>query len=201
MNIIYLLKNTVNDKLYVGQTWVPLKERWNNGYGYLGSNKVNAAILKYGKDKFYYEVLTVCSTQEIADYWEVYFIKVFDSVKGGYNIAEGGKSVMLGRKHSDESKAKMSQSHKGNTAHLGKQHSAETKKKLSDATVTQIKERGHPSLGRKHSDDSRQKISEAMSGCLPNSGSFKIGQSDERHRNRMGKTWKVIGGKRVWSDK
>jgi hypothetical protein len=77
----------------------------------------------------------------------------------------------------------------------------ETRKKISSATIDQIKERGHPSLGYKHSDESKQKISNAMKNCLPNSGSFQSGQNDVRCKNRLGKTWKVIEGKRIWSDK
>src|ERR1700686_4527969 len=124
LNTIYILKNKINDKVYIGQTWKLLKDRWNNGNGYLGSHKIERAIKKYGKDNFYYEILTFCSTQKCADIIESFFIKKYNSINNGYNITIGGvKGVMTGRKHSEKSKNKMSESHKGNTAHLGKPHS------------------------------------------------------------------------------
>jgi group I intron endonuclease len=164
LNVIYVLKNTANNKVYVGQTWLSLKDRWNNSHGYSSSLKINNAIKKYGKNSFYYEVLTVCGTQETADYWETFFIQKHDSINKGYNIAIGGSSVMRGRKHSKESIDRMSESHKGNTAHLGKLHSKESRKKISEATIKQIKENGHPSFGRKHSEESIQKMSKNRSG-------------------------------------
>lgn len=200
MNTIYALKNKINSKVYIGQTWKSLKERWNNGHGYIGSHKIHNAIKKYG-DKFYYEVITFASTQETADALESFMIEKFNSVICGYNISLGGsKLVMHGRKHTKESKDKMSVSHIGNTAHLGKKHSDETKKRLSEATTKQIEQNGHPSTGRKHSIDSLKKMSDALKGKPANSGSFIKGVIDNRNRNRLGKTWKMIDGKRVWSD-
>jgi dissimilatory sulfite reductase (desulfoviridin) alpha/beta subunit len=65
---IYLLKNTANSKVYVGQTWSSLEERWNNGHGYDGSRHLSYAIKKYGREKFYYEILGLASSQAVADY-------------------------------------------------------------------------------------------------------------------------------------
>jgi group I intron endonuclease len=201
LNTIYILRNTLNDKVYIGQTWFSLKERWNNGNGYSSSLKINNAIDKYGKNNFYYEVLTLCGTQETADFWEMFFIQKYDSINNGYNIATGGNSVMRGRKHTKKSLDKMSESHKGNTAHLGKPHSKDSKKKISEATINQIEQDGHPSLGHKHSKETVEKISKSLKGRSHNSGSFKSGTNDSRNRNRLGKTWKMVNGIRVWSDK
>src|SRR5271166_766614 len=74
INTIYLLKNKVNEKVYVGQTWTSLPTRWRSGWGYIGSTHLYNAIQKYGSDQFYYETLMFCGTQETADYWEQYFI-------------------------------------------------------------------------------------------------------------------------------
>lgn len=46
--IIYILKNTENIKVYVGQTWKTLKDRWNNGHGYAGCPHISNAIKYYG---------------------------------------------------------------------------------------------------------------------------------------------------------
>jgi len=109
--LIYILCNSVNNKVYVGQTWRTLKERMGTGYN--GCAHLARAIKKYGIDKFYYEVMCIANTQEIADYWEQYFIKKFDSTNKnkGYNLRDGGANGTF----SLESKQKMSQAHLGST--------------------------------------------------------------------------------------
>lgn len=168
--IIYKITNSINSKVYVGQTWQTLSERWNSGHGYVACIHLNKAIKKYGTDKFQHILLTVCSTQEAADYWEDYFIKHYDSTNRnfGFNIKNGGSHG----KHTEESKNKISEAHKGKLhseetknklsemqmGHIvsketkskmseskkGHVVSNETKKKMSEATKRQIKERGHP---------------------------------------------------------
>ena len=159
LNIIYVLKNTKNNKVYVGQTWWSLKDRWNNGHGYINCLKLENAMQKYGKESFYYEALTFCATQKAADYWEQYFIQKYNRIAKGYNISTGGKSIMLGRKHSKESIAKMSKSHIGSRAHLGKSHSKETKEILRKASTG-----NKNSLGRILSQESKDKISKSNMG-------------------------------------
>lgn len=90
---VYLLKNRCNTKLYIGQAWQSLDARWRIGYKYC--QKIYNAINFYGKDKFYYEILTFCATQETANYWEEYFINKYDTINSGYNIRLGGKNTQL----------------------------------------------------------------------------------------------------------
>jgi hypothetical protein len=49
--IIYKLINRVNGKLYIGQTWQSLKDRWENGCGYyccpISQATVNRSIKYY----------------------------------------------------------------------------------------------------------------------------------------------------------
>jgi group I intron endonuclease len=183
--LIYLLTNTLNNKVYVGQTWKTLAQRF--GYGYKGSLHIFNAINKYGKENFRYTILTVCSTQKIANYWEDYFIVKYDSINTGYNIKNGGSKG----KHSEETKKKMSESHSGENHHLyGKSHSDETIKKMSDIKIGKVfteehktnlakakigKKRGSPSektkkkmsdakIGRVISEETRNKISKSSIG-------------------------------------
>ena len=46
---IYMHKNKINGKVYIGQTKQSLKNRWSNGYGYRECPKFWRAIQKYGK--------------------------------------------------------------------------------------------------------------------------------------------------------
>lgn len=91
---IYIIKNTINDKVYVGQTKVSLKLRFQNhlsaarrGFDYV----LGKAIRKYGEDKFYIELLEECLAEELNDR-EIYWISFFNSTnnKCGYNISTGG---------------------------------------------------------------------------------------------------------------
>ena len=156
MNTIYVLKNKLNNKVYVGQTWSTLKARGNSGYGYAKSPHLNNAIKKYGWGNFYYEFLTMTHTQQIADYWEQYFIDHFNSNnrKYGYNLKLAGSHG----KHSENSKNKMSKSMMGNKNSLGKntyKRSEDHKRKLSEAAKK-----------RKHSEETKRKISESGRGKI-----------------------------------
>lgn len=76
-----------------------------------------------GRHAFKIELLTVTHTQEMADYWEQYFMTRFDSIKAGYNIREAGSR---GR-HSEETKQKI------RASNLGKKRSEETRKRCAEA--------------------------------------------------------------------
>lgn len=170
--IIYKITNCVNNKIYVGQTWQTLDNRWDSGHGYTSCTYLNNAIKKYGKNKFKYVILTLCGTQETADYWEDYFIKQYRSAnkKFGYNIKNGGShgkhteetkkkisKAHEGKIHSEETKNRLSKMQKGHfvseetrkkmsESKKGHTVSQETRKKMSEATKRQISEQGHPRL-------------------------------------------------------
>lgn len=125
---IYVIKNVVNKKVYIGQTWGLVKERFRkHKIGKRVCRKLRNAFDKHGKDKFYAELILVCHSQKIVDYWETYFIEKFDSIKSGYNIKSGGSKG----KHSEETKTRIGISNsialKGNVISPG------TRKKLSEA--------------------------------------------------------------------
>ena len=180
MNIcsIYKITNTINSKIYIGQTWVSLKERFRkHKYNYSSCVKLKRAIAKYGYDNFKIELITICATQKAADYWENYFIQRYDSIINGYNILVGGKTS--GRKDiklSQETKNKLSK------AAMGRKHSKETKLKLSKVNK-----------GKIFSIEHREKISNAKIGKT-----FSKEHKDKLLGNHKGMTWKIIDGKRVW---
>ena len=91
---IYIIKNLVNDKVYIGQA-KDAAERWlkhisaaKKGYNYVISKAMN----KYGIDKFYYQILE--SQIENFNEREQYWIQQYNSrVPNGYNVAPGGGGV------------------------------------------------------------------------------------------------------------
>lgn len=100
---IYVIKNKINNKVYVGQAINPHRrfiQHLCNGTRLLDSYPIHLAINKYGKDQFYYEVLE----KDIKNYneREEYWIKFYNStVPNGYNILSGGtpNPVMHGENH------------------------------------------------------------------------------------------------------
>ena len=100
---IYIIKNTVNNKVYVGQAINPHRrfiQHLCNGNRLLDNYPIHLAINKYGKDKFYYEILE----EEVENYneREEYWIKYYNSISpNGYNVLSGGTQnpVLKGENH------------------------------------------------------------------------------------------------------
>ena len=99
---IYIIKNNINNKVYIGQA-KDVKKRFSSHCKPSSANDgslISAAILKYGRRNFYYEVLE----EQIENYneRELYWIKYYDSIApNGYNILPGGEEppVMRGDAH------------------------------------------------------------------------------------------------------
>lgn len=83
---VYLHTNLTNRKKYVGITRVPVKDRWNNGNGYIENKKFYKDIQKYGWDHgFSHEILEENLSYKDARTAETNYIIQFDSVRNGYN--------------------------------------------------------------------------------------------------------------------
>ena len=93
---IYLIKNIVNDKKYIGITCKSVHARWTGHVNHAKSGRgsaLHAAIRKHGLDKFFVSELACCKNSNDACFMEKYFIKEFSSKgSGGYNMTDGGES-------------------------------------------------------------------------------------------------------------
>ena len=145
--ILYMHINKTNNKRYIGITSQRSpNKRWKNGLGYTKQKRFYSAIVCYGWDGFDHVVLEKNLTKKQAEQKEEELIKLYRSndEKYGYNIENGGvvhklteeqkehlRKCNIGRKHSEETKAKQSKSHKGlSTKWLtGRKQSQETIKK------------------------------------------------------------------------
>ncbi len=88
--IIYIIKNNINKKMYVGQTRMSLKERWRHHT--TKGNLLYSAIKKYGKDNFSIEILSQTTTKEKLNLFEKIAIKKLNTISpNGYNLREGGE--------------------------------------------------------------------------------------------------------------
>lgn len=89
MTYIYLIRNSINNKIYIGQT------RRNVRYRFMEHGRDNESALyedmcKYGRESFTYEVLHICK-DEYANQWEHYYICKYDATNEmlGYNKVDG----------------------------------------------------------------------------------------------------------------
>ncbi len=170
---IYTITNTINNKIYVGQTFQKPERRWNQHiyYSKCKPNKsphLYSSMIKHGIDNFKFEVIAQTSSLSVCNYLEETYIEEFKSTDRnfGYNIKKGGDNHKL----SQESKDKMSKAHKG------KKFSQDTKNKMSTAKkgikISQEHKNkiGIARKGIKFSQETKNKLSEAKKG---NKNSFK----------------------------
>lgn len=98
---IYIIRNTVNSKVYIGQTKVSVDQRWKEHlrHAQYGDQLINRAMKKYGVDKFYVETLEICDI-DVLDEREMYYIDLYDSTdkSKGYNVSIGGNTPRFRRK-------------------------------------------------------------------------------------------------------
>lgn len=96
MGFIYKITNSVNNKLYIGQTRRTINERWKEHLYDAFSIKnpckfpLHCALRKYGKEAFSVEEIEQCDNDDL-DTRERYWILYYHSNEDGYNIDLGGK--------------------------------------------------------------------------------------------------------------
>ena len=109
---VYVHENKINRKRYCGITSKQPKKRWKHGHGYSFNNYFTNSILKYGWDEgFYHYIIFENLSEEEAKEKEILYIKQnnLTNFNYGYNFSYGGDGVMNGRKHTEETKNKISQ--------------------------------------------------------------------------------------------
>lgn len=97
MGYIYKITNSINNKVYIGQTRQTIKQRWS---GHKHSVLVSEAPLyramrKYGIENFQITTILECNNEQLNDK-EIYYIQHYNSfVPNGYNATFGGKGQSL----------------------------------------------------------------------------------------------------------
>ena len=136
---IYGIINNKNSKMYIGQTTQGYRKRFSQHLSPSdGSPALKNAVSKYGADAFDCELLDFARDQEDANIKEKMWISALGTYKkeNGYNLSMGGsvgnfnaetrkkmsvskigsKNSFYGKRHTQESKDKMSKLKKGNYA-------------------------------------------------------------------------------------
>ena len=157
---IYETTNNINGKRYIGQHTTD-----NIQDGYLGSGVIlKQAIDKYGIDNFSREILAYATNKDELNEKEKYYIDKFNAIESDmyYNIAEGGEGGNLRAGFTDEQKAQWKAKMSENSAKYwqGKKLSEETKHKISESK----KGEKNPMYGKKHNEETKAKMSEALKG-------------------------------------
>jgi group I intron endonuclease len=109
---IYWIRNISNGKIYIGSS-CDIKIRWNNHINELNTGRhANAYLqrswIKYGKDAFKFQVIEETSNLKEVEQWYLDNTRCTDRAYG-YNMCTlviGGQ--MIGKNHSEATKAKLS---------------------------------------------------------------------------------------------
>lgn len=138
---VYLRRNKVNNKVYVGITVkTPEQRAGKNGKWYLQNtrNKFARAIKKYSWDAFETTIIATGLNEKTALAYERFWIAVFDSYKNGYNSTPGGDCT------SDEFRKKHSDFMKGNQNAKGSRRTDEFKNWKSKQMKAKYSNGGNP---------------------------------------------------------
>jgi group I intron endonuclease len=182
--VIYKITNSINDKVYYGQTKSnPPNARWNR-HKYSARTGVKSpiyfAMRLYGIENFLFKIVCTCDTLDDLNRKEIEYISADNTCcPNGYNIAKGGDNyektdqhkqkignALRGKKKSPEHIEKMKASRKGQKRGP---FTEEHKKKISLAhigkkkpqTIESIKKRTSANIGRKHTPETIEKFRNA----------------------------------------
>lgn len=134
---VYLLKNNINGKIYVGSASGKhgFAGRWKNGGGYSkrDNSAVGNAIRKYGWNNFSKIILVFCPAQHCLRYEDLYlnYFQPWTSTNKGYNVLKCAGSPR-GHRMSEEIKSKQRQRMMGNSYRKGIYHTDDVKIKMSE---------------------------------------------------------------------
>jgi group I intron endonuclease len=168
--LVYVVRNRVNGKVYVGKTQLTLTRRWSVHVSN-ASRGVNtyfyAALRKYGASCF--DVSLVSShadTPKQLNEQERYFIAKYRASERefGYNLTQGGEGMIP----NETTRKKMSDAHQGKPGpRLGSRPSEATRNKIS-ATLKAKLAAGTLTVpttkGRKFSSETKEKMSNSRKG-------------------------------------
>lgn len=172
VSCIYAIKHIPSGRLYIGSA-VNVVKRWREHKtalraGKHHNNKLQRIWNKHGEDSLAFEIVEeVACAQELVPR-EQFYIDSFESVKRGLNICPVAGST-LGRVMSEEQRRMLS------VFHTGRKHSAETRAKMSASSAAArrkgvklskelVEKIRLSSLGRVHSEETKRKMSLTRKG-------------------------------------
>jgi len=167
--VIYKIKNTINSKIYIGQTCRDPKIRKREHFNLknCSSRILKEDIKSFGVSAFSFEVIESCSSFEDLNKMEEFFIKENDCLHpNGYNLIVGAP----GCKVTQETRNKMSESRKGDKNPMYGKTSPLKGKKLSPRSIEHclnisLAKRGKkPTMTKESKRSKSAKLSKALKG-------------------------------------
>jgi group I intron endonuclease len=183
---VYCIENIFNGKKYIGYS-TNIKNRWRNHKNYLKNgthinNYLQNVYNKYGENIFKFYIIQELDVDEnYLCLMEIYWIAYYDAYVldgGGYNLTRGGEGC-LGFCPSQDSRNKMSESGKG------RKHTEETKKKMSENHWDNAGENSWW-FGRHLTDEHKEHVAKSNIGKKKgkNKTSEHVGVSYVKDKNR-----------------
>lgn len=174
--VIYIVKNKINGKIYIGQTTKSLDKRIS---GHLKESKNDKsdrpflnAIKKYGIDNFEWEVIDEASSLGELDEKEIYWINEHNSLTpNGYNVLGGGQKKII---TSEEFCKRISEGLKKSEKWQKTLNSNDYKEKVKNFIMS--------SKGKKFTEEHKNKISQK--------NKFRL---IEQNKNKS-KSWILVDG-------
>lgn len=149
--LIYLIKNLINNKVYIGQTIRGIEQRWKEHVsGKKECQYFQYAIEKHKPENFDKQVICYANSLQELNILEEFWINFYNSRDRnvGYNIAKGGFNTQ----HSDETKKKISDSNKGRImSDEQKQHLSNIFTGVNNHTPASLEKIRQANLGNTHS--------------------------------------------------
>lgn len=169
---VYKTTNIINNKFYIG---VHRSKDIENDI-YIGSGRnLKSAVKKYGRENFIREILFEFDNSEDAfkkeseivteDFLKEYNGVIYNMSPGGYGGRIYIQPPWLGKKHTEESKQKISESNKGKiiSAEAREKESISQKKRLAnmdkDKKIEMYRKIAEAGVGRPVSEETRKKLS------------------------------------------
>ena len=194
---------------YIGQTIDEegrFKRHIYNAINKKDNTHFHRAIRKYGLENFVYCVLEENILRENLNLKEIEWIEEFDSFYNGYNLTLGGGGT-VSRVYSEETRMKLSESHKGQIPwNKGKHglYSEETRMKLSESHKGQIPwNKGklgwcegskNGMYGKHHTEESKRKMSESSKKQIGPHNGFYGKHHTEESKRKMSEAHKNLPG-------
>ena len=169
---IYCIKNTLNGKIYVGQSkriekrWVFHKWQLNKG---IHPSKELQKDWNSKKEAFSFQIIEICKESEL-EHKEMQWIKKLNAFTEGYNDTIGGRGI-VGKARTPEHCKHLSESLKGRVSPMkGKHFSDEHKSKISKAMMGNT---NTPFGGKNHSAKPVRSITTGMVfDCAADAGRY-----------------------------
>lgn len=169
---IYKITQVSTGKIYIGQTKMRFikrywHHRWKLKNNIHDNNYLQNAWNKYGELDFKFEIIHIKKESDNLNTLEIMYIKKYNTLSSGFNLTSGGE----GKRCCPMSEtAKKIVGEKNRLHNLGKKHSDETKKRMSESSTHRKITPEHKETlirirtGSKHSDESKEKMRKSHIG-------------------------------------